>query len=626
MQTNKILGTVLFYFFTLITLFAQSLDGYTFEEGNRGFLNQVKVTVYKMPDNAVIAELVTDADGHFVTETLAAGEYRIVAKKDIFYDKEISATVVDAKIFLKMEMKRKPGYLFDATIADARDDENVVVDAIQGADIEIYNRTQRTPVMVKKRYKDAFFQYTFEQGNHYTILLRKPGYLAKRIEAYVNIEGCIICVNGVSNLRPGITDNLTEGNSMGTLLCNIEMEKIKMDKRIALQNIYYDYNKSNIRSDAAKELDKAVQLMTANPGISVELGSHTDARGSDTYNQSLSQQRAESAVAFIISEGVDKARITAKGYGETQLSNRCANGVICSEDEHQKNRRTELRITGISMDSLEYLRWETLEQIVRDEEMKTGLKSLENQKEYRVEERPAAPKTNNAPKSNQTAEINNTVPEIIFTNMPTVDSHGKVTHKVESHQVINEKIIEEKIINTSPTMPSNPNQMPEANNSVPLPKMRVETQTIVRIDEKEVQEIAIEDSKEIATKSEKMEEKKVEVVKEIVVEEVKEEKTSNTTVNNPTKKLTLVKNLPDNYNGYNVEIALTDIELQRDHSIFKQQSEVFVKQEGADKFSYYIGNFENIIVARNYYQSIAVPKFPSSRLCQFIQGKMTYTK
>ncbi len=74
--------------------------------------------------------------------------------------------------------------------------------------------------------------------------------------------------------------------------------------------------------------------MTDNPTIWIELGSHTDSRGKDSYNLTLSQKRAESAVQYIISKGIDKNRITAKGYGETQLVNKCANGINCSDEEH----------------------------------------------------------------------------------------------------------------------------------------------------------------------------------------------------------------------------------------------------------------------------------------------------
>lgn len=122
------------------------------------------------------------------------------------------------------------------------------------------------------------------------------------------------------------------------------LELVGLDKTIRIENIYYDFDKSNIRPDAAIELDKLVHILQENPAIKIELGSHTDSRGSDDYNQALSQKRAEAAVAYIISKGIDKTRIEAKGYGEQQLLNHCKNGVACSPDEHQLNRRTEFKI------------------------------------------------------------------------------------------------------------------------------------------------------------------------------------------------------------------------------------------------------------------------------------------
>ena len=112
--------------------------------------------------------------------------------------------------------------------------------------------------------------------------------------------------------------------------------------------IYYDLDKSNIRPDAAVELDKIVQVLKDNPSISIELGSHTDARASASYNLKLSQRRADSAVKYIIEHGIEAARIKAKGYGETQLINGCSDGVDCSEEAHQENRRTEFKITDLN--------------------------------------------------------------------------------------------------------------------------------------------------------------------------------------------------------------------------------------------------------------------------------------
>jgi len=83
-----------------------------------------------------------------------------------------------------------------------------------------------------------------------------------------------------------------------------------------------------------------------NKDLTIEIGSHTDSRGSDAYNLKLSQARAQSVVDYLIGKGIAPERLVAVGYGETKLVNRCSNGVDCTEEEHQKNRRTTFRIIG----------------------------------------------------------------------------------------------------------------------------------------------------------------------------------------------------------------------------------------------------------------------------------------
>ena len=123
---------------------------------------------------------------------------------------------------------------------------------------------------------------------------------------------------------------------------NLILDRIIVNKSIVLDNIYYDLDKADIREDAAIELDKLVVILEDNPNISIELSSHTDDRSSVEYNQDLSQRRAESAVSYILSKGIDRSRISAKGYGESQLLILNAK----TEDEHQINRRTEFKVTS----------------------------------------------------------------------------------------------------------------------------------------------------------------------------------------------------------------------------------------------------------------------------------------
>ncbi|GGK83939.1 cell envelope biogenesis protein OmpA [Rufibacter glacialis] len=121
-------------------------------------------------------------------------------------------------------------------------------------------------------------------------------------------------------------------------------DKSQKNQAIAIENIYYDLDKWNIRPDAAVELDKVVQMLKDNPSIKIELGSHTDSREGHGYNQLLSERRAQSAVEYLVSKGIARNRLTWKGYGETMLINGCADGVECTEDQHQLNRRTEFKI------------------------------------------------------------------------------------------------------------------------------------------------------------------------------------------------------------------------------------------------------------------------------------------
>ncbi len=150
-----------------------------------------------------------------------------------------------------------------------------------------------------------------------------------------------------TNTEPVSTVGKTQSENMYVKL-KLEMEQIIVNKPIVLENIYYDLDKYDIREDAAQGLDKLVGIMQDNPDISIELSSHTDSRAEDKYNMTLSQRRAESAVNYIVGKGVSRDRITAKGYGETMLVNRCSNNVDCTEEEHQANRRTEFKVTSMS--------------------------------------------------------------------------------------------------------------------------------------------------------------------------------------------------------------------------------------------------------------------------------------
>lgn len=114
-----------------------------------------------------------------------------------------------------------------------------------------------------------------------------------------------------------------------------------------IKNIYFDFDKFNIRKDAAMELAKIKAFMELYPQTTVDIRSHTDSRAPDRYNDVLSERRAQSTRNWLIKNGIAASRLTAKGYGERQLVNRCSNGVPCSSEDHQKNRRSEFIVSGL---------------------------------------------------------------------------------------------------------------------------------------------------------------------------------------------------------------------------------------------------------------------------------------
>lgn len=137
--------------------------------------------------------------------------------------------------------------------------------------------------------------------------------------------------------------------------------QIKLDKRIVevgrgddlakvfeIENvIYFDLDKFNIRKDAEVELAKVYEVLSQYPKMKIDVRSHTDSRATDAYNQKLSDQRAESTMNWLVKQGINQSRLIGKGYGESRLVNECKDGVECSEDQHQKNRRSEFIITDL---------------------------------------------------------------------------------------------------------------------------------------------------------------------------------------------------------------------------------------------------------------------------------------
>lgn len=173
--------------------------------------------------------------------------------------------------------------------------------------------------------EDGFFTMELEENTNYNFQASKEAYLTNR-ETFTT--------TGIGR---------DPNNPVRTYEIEIVLDKIFFDKEIVLENIYYDFDKWDIREDAKPTLNELAENLKLNPGISIQMGSHTDCRGNNAYNQDLSQKRAQSAVDYLISLGISSNRLEARGYGESQPAVDCVCSR-CTEEEHQLNRRTTFKI------------------------------------------------------------------------------------------------------------------------------------------------------------------------------------------------------------------------------------------------------------------------------------------
>ncbi len=351
--SRMLLITGLLSGFTAIACAQQTvrIEGWVYEDNGRGYIHGADVYLFTS-HMAQVAETQTDDEGHFVFDADASKTYIVRAVHKFFETKEVPVDPAHAnehgKIFLKMPVERKPGYIFDVTLAEPRPAPGAPTNSVSGATIEIYNNTRDTMEYVSENHPSPYFKFPFEQGNHYTVMISKKGYITKQIEAYVNVHGCIICIDGVDNVKPGVVDNLTAGHQRGTLLANIELHPVKIGQKIPVGPLYYESGKYKVTDNMHKALQEVINLMKNNPSLILELRSHTDCRGDADFNKKLSIKRARAAVKYILEHSdIPEYRLKAVGMGESQPVKKCKDCRHCSKRILAMNRRTELVITGI---------------------------------------------------------------------------------------------------------------------------------------------------------------------------------------------------------------------------------------------------------------------------------------
>ncbi len=267
-----------------------------------------------------LARTVTGEDGKYEFEVEGGKSYKLVGTKTPYTDGVETFTIDKSQEVTEVDviLRKEPKFLLQVYVTDA-----TTGNPIEGVQVDILDKvSQNTDKLytastgdVKKQLADKKMQDNLQ----FNISLSKDGYIPKD-----ELWQHLVDHEGVYEVR-------------------ISMEAIH------LPVIYFDYNKSNIRRDASRDLNKVVDIMNKYPNIVIELSSHTDCRGTERYNERLSDRRAKSSANYIKQRlNNNPERIYGKGYGETRLVNDCAcegsQRCNCSEEEHQLNRRTEFVI------------------------------------------------------------------------------------------------------------------------------------------------------------------------------------------------------------------------------------------------------------------------------------------
>lgn len=216
------------------------------------------------------------------------------------------------------------GYVLEKILSDPNDPNSTMLGRrpLAGAVVQTESGGKKRTFTTKD---DGFFKMELSENTDYQFNASLAGYLS----------------NSARFSTKGIAKD--PANPVQTFEVEIVLDKIYKNREIVLENIYYDYDKWNIRPDAEPTLNRLADILRQNPDIRIQLGSHTDCRGNDDYNQNLSQKRAQSAVNYLISKGIEAARLSAIGYGESQPAASCA-CAKCTEAEHQANRRTTFKV------------------------------------------------------------------------------------------------------------------------------------------------------------------------------------------------------------------------------------------------------------------------------------------
>ena len=280
-------------------------------------------------------ELLTDEHGQAASELEQDTEYIIIVSKDGYNTKQLNYFVTSDKgsiIPILLEAN-------DCSLASGMVVNTENLEGIRDVTLQFVNHCNgKIENVFSSPYGE--FEFCLPCNCEISVSVRKDGF--EKYEQKINNEDCDESMPLVIELTPLVTGETV--SLPNTIRGPSTLEEGSV---IILENIYYDFNKYSIRRGAARELDELANIMRTYPSMDIELIAHTDCRGRSSYNRRLSRKRADAAMRYLTRRGISSYRIKPLGMGEVELRNDCDDGVDCSEEEHQYNRRTEIRVLDI---------------------------------------------------------------------------------------------------------------------------------------------------------------------------------------------------------------------------------------------------------------------------------------
>lgn len=512
----------------------------------------------------------------------------------------------DADMEFAAASPKSTNYMVNATIKEFNVNE-AFRHPITGVNIEVFNKTTQKLELNVKKHPQSRFSFYFKHGNEYIIMLRKKGFMVKRVTAKIGVDGCIACYEGMYTLTPA---NNSEVKSIINL--NFMMREVNEGDRVILSDVQFDGKLTELTKDAKKSLDELAVMLKDNSNILTQLEIHTDAQGDADANLKLSRDRATVITDYLVSKGISKDDFYVKGYGERKIVNHCGDGIDCAEVQHRQNRRVVF-----------WLRAQIGENELFNQPLTTILKNEGNATFSAPTE---APRMSKAIVSVKGDDVVAKPTKDIAAAKP-VQQMDKTNESNKNDEVVMSNFSEEQLDNAQVAsadivFPRQRNKSEDDNfGSSFVGQVDVKPEEVVKIcdvdgikpNSKQVKKDDINDKGIPSTRLSKDE---VKIEGEMSVQTEVTYDNGDAIVRRSGRAI-LVNEV---YTGYKVELFTSQDELDNNHKIFKRYGKIFLDDTGTS-FSYMIGSFQYKDAAEKFLNSVIKPTFPEAKVIRYKEGK-----